>query len=117
LQGAHEKGGVEGQIGWFRHNHLRQGCLPLGTALCRGGASEPASLNFAKVEAEQPLTREVSGVARPVPAPGPVPGVEWVNHVETDPIEAMGSSVLGWFPAKLCRSGSRWHVGGAPRRS
>jgi len=22
LQGAHEKGGVEGQIGWFRRNHL-----------------------------------------------------------------------------------------------
>lgn len=22
LEGAHEKGGVEGQIGWFRRNHL-----------------------------------------------------------------------------------------------
>ena len=22
IQGAHEKGGVEGQIGWFRRNHL-----------------------------------------------------------------------------------------------
>lgn len=22
IEGAHEKGGVEGQIGWFRRNHL-----------------------------------------------------------------------------------------------
>lgn len=26
LQGAHEKGGVEGQIGWFRRNHLVPVC-------------------------------------------------------------------------------------------
>ena len=32
--------------------------------------------------------------------PGPVPGVEWVDHVETDPIRALESFVLGWFPAE-----------------
>ncbi|WP_344613904.1 hypothetical protein [Dactylosporangium salmoneum] len=26
LQGAHEKGGVEGQVGWFRRNHLVPSC-------------------------------------------------------------------------------------------
>jgi hypothetical protein len=26
IRGAHEKGGVEGQIGWFRRNHLVPAC-------------------------------------------------------------------------------------------
>ncbi|MFI0263133.1 hypothetical protein ACH4OW_29380 [Streptomyces sp. NPDC017056] len=37
---------------------------------------------------------------RPVPAPGPVPGVEWVDLVNTEPIQALESFVLGWFPAE-----------------
>ncbi|WP_406292190.1 hypothetical protein [Embleya sp. NBC_00896] len=29
-----------------------------------------------------------------------MPGVEWVAHVETDPIRALESFVTGWFPAE-----------------
>src|SRR3954469_16736786 len=70
---------------------LDQGCLPLGTARCRGGASEPATFNYAELKLDRPLTRELLDAVRPVPAPGPVPGVEWADHVETDPIQALES--------------------------
>ncbi|GIF35686.1 hypothetical protein, partial [Actinoplanes utahensis] len=83
---------------------LGQGCLPLGTAFCRGGRSEPASFNFAELELDQPLAREFLDAARPVPVPGPVPGVEWVGHVDTNPIKALESFVLGWFPAEKLTS-------------
>ncbi|WP_432975898.1 hypothetical protein [Dactylosporangium sp. CA-233914] len=79
---------------------LDRGCIPLGTALCRGGATEPASFNRAELELDQPLTREMLDAVRSIPAPGPVPGVEWVDLVETNPIQALESFVLGWFPAE-----------------
>jgi hypothetical protein len=78
---------------------LDEGCLRLGTARCRGGMSEPASFGYAELELHQPLTREMLDAVRPVPAPGPVPGVEWVDHVETNPIQALETFVLAWFPA------------------
>ncbi len=64
--------------------HLDRGCLPLGTELCRARA-----VNYVELELDQPLSREMLNAIRPVPAPGPVPGVEWVDHVETDPIRAL----------------------------
>ncbi|MFD7482992.1 hypothetical protein [Streptomyces mirabilis] len=79
---------------------LDQGCLPLGTALCRGTSHAPAGFDHAELELDRPLSREMLDVVRPVPAPGPVPGVDWVDHVETDPIRALESFVLGWFPAE-----------------
>ncbi|WP_344653535.1 hypothetical protein [Cryptosporangium japonicum] len=78
---------------------LEHGCLPLGTARCRRGASEPARFTSAELQLEQPLSRALLDAARPVPPPGPVPSVEWVDHVATDPIRALESFVLGWFPA------------------
>ncbi|WP_436532772.1 hypothetical protein [Actinoplanes sp. HUAS TT8] len=80
---------------------MDQGCLPLGTAVCRGGASERSSFNFANLVLDQPLSRDVLDAVRPVPVPGPVPGVEWIDHVEKDPIRALESFVLGWFPAEV----------------
>ncbi|MFK0253733.1 hypothetical protein [Streptomyces sp. NPDC090445] len=80
---------------------LDQGCLPLGTARCRGSsASAPDHLQHAELELDQPLSRPVLDAVRPVPAPGPVPGVEWVDLVPVDPIRALESFVLGWFPAE-----------------
>ncbi len=79
---------------------LDRGCLPLGTARCRGRSSAPADFDHASLELDQPLAREMLDAVRPVPAPGPVPGVDWVDHVETDPIRALESFVLGWFPAE-----------------
>ncbi|MEV5986335.1 hypothetical protein AB0L85_15110 [Streptomyces sp. NPDC052051] len=79
---------------------LDRGCLPLGTARCRGRSSAPVGFDSAALELEQPLTREMLDAVRPVPASGPVPGVDWVDHVETDPIRALESFVLGWFPTE-----------------
>ncbi|MEV5281876.1 hypothetical protein [Streptomyces sp. NPDC051993] len=76
---------------------LKEGCLPLGTAQCRGMPTAPANFNRAKLMFSQPLTREVLDAVRPVPSPGPVPGVDWVDLVESDPIRALESFVLGWF--------------------
>ncbi|MEU2601903.1 hypothetical protein ABZ669_33135 [Streptomyces hirsutus] len=42
----------------------------------------------------QPLARQVLDAVRPVPASGPVPGVDWVDHVEADPIRALESFAL-----------------------
>ncbi|MFD3480599.1 hypothetical protein [Streptomyces sp. NPDC058695] len=75
------------------------GCLPLGAARCRG-LSDPANFDYAALELDQPLTREMLDVVRPVPAPGPVPDVDWVDHVAADPIQALESFALGWFPAE-----------------
>ncbi|MFJ5842304.1 hypothetical protein ACIQGO_37130 [Streptomyces shenzhenensis] len=80
---------------------LDRGCLPLGTALCRGRSSVPAEFDHAHLELDQPLTREMLDAVRPVPVPGPVPTVDWVDHVKTDPIWALESFVLGWFPAEV----------------
>lgn len=55
---------------------LDQGCLYLGTAFCRGGASAPARFTVAELELDRPLTPDMLDAARPIPAPGPVPGVE-----------------------------------------
>jgi hypothetical protein len=52
------------------------------------------------LQLDQPLTREMLDAVRPVPTAGPVPGVQWVDHVETDPIRALESFVLDWFPAE-----------------
>lgn len=79
---------------------LDRGCLPLGTARCRGRSFAPADFDRAELELDQSLTREMLDAVRPAPAPGPVPAVDWVDHVETDPIRALESFVLGWFPAE-----------------
>ncbi|MEU6715877.1 hypothetical protein ABZ897_30795 [Nonomuraea sp. NPDC046802] len=79
---------------------LERGCLSLGTARCRGKSSAPAGFNHAKLQLSQPLSRDMLNVVRPVPASGPVPGVDWVDHVEPDPIRALEAFVLGWFPAE-----------------
>lgn len=79
---------------------LDRGCLPLGTALCRSRPSAPADFDRAELQLDQPLTREMLDAVRPVPAPGSVPGVDWVDHVETDPLRALESFILGWFPVE-----------------
>ncbi|KOV98673.1 MULTISPECIES: hypothetical protein [unclassified Streptomyces] len=91
---------------------LGQGCLPLGTARCR--ASAPAHLNHFELELDQPLSRVMLDAVRPVPAPGPVPGVEWVDLVETDPIKALESFVLGWFPAEETKPAEDGSTAGEP---
>lgn len=82
--------------------HLDRGCLFLGTARCKGvgGVSASAYFTSAELELDQPLSRAMLDAVRPVPPPGPVPDAEWVDHVETDPIRALESFVLGWFPAE-----------------
>ncbi|MER6275581.1 hypothetical protein ABT202_04610 [Streptomyces sp900105245] len=90
-------------------------CLPLGTALCRGGSSTPDHLHHARLELDKPLTREVLDAVRPVPEPGPVPGADWVGLVESDPIRALEAFVLGWFPAGAAGSiGERTNEGEQP---
>ncbi|MEO3742307.1 hypothetical protein [Plantactinospora sp. B5E13] len=79
---------------------LDQGCLPLGTARCRRTSAYPADFHHAELELYEPLTRDMLDAVRPVPPPGAVPGVEWVDHVETDPSQALESFVLGWFSAE-----------------
>ncbi|WP_418955903.1 hypothetical protein [Streptomyces tritici] len=78
---------------------LDGGCLPLGTARCRGMSSAPASFDRAELCLDEPLTREVLDTVRPVPAPGRAPApVDWVDQVDTDPVRALESFVLAWFP-------------------
>ncbi|MFJ3860407.1 hypothetical protein ACIPRL_29785 [Streptomyces sp. NPDC090085] len=79
---------------------LDHGCIPLGTARCRGITTPaPGHLKDAALELDQPISRAVLNAVRPVPAPGPVSGVEWVDSVPDDPVRALESFVLGWFPA------------------
>ncbi|WP_217554678.1 hypothetical protein [Streptomyces sp. GbtcB6] len=93
---------------------LDQGCLPLGTALCRGRPSAPAGFDHADLELDKPLTRRLLDAVRPVPAPGPVPGTDWVDHVETDPIRALESFILGWFPAEATEPTEEASAAGEP---
>ncbi|WOT40588.1 hypothetical protein [Streptomyces coeruleorubidus] len=93
---------------------LDRGCLPLGTARCRGRSSAPADFDRARLELDRPLTREMLDAVRPVPAPGPVPGVDWVDQVETDPIRALESFVLGWFPAEEAEPTGKESTAGEP---
>ncbi|MGW5665080.1 hypothetical protein ACWEWG_34250 [Streptomyces sp. NPDC003758] len=83
---------------------LDRGCLSLGIARCRGSALPRAGFNQCELELARPLSRAVLDAVRPVPAPGPVPDVDWVNDVATDPIPAMESFILGWFPAEESES-------------
>lgn len=76
---------------------LEEGYLRLGTAQCRAMPSAPANFNRAELRLSQPLTREMLDAVRPVPSPGPVPRVDWIDLVESDPIRALESFVLGWF--------------------
>ncbi|MFJ9446997.1 hypothetical protein ACIRRH_34885 [Kitasatospora sp. NPDC101235] len=78
---------------------LEQGYLPLGSAFCRGTSWGHDGFDHAELEFDQPLSREVLDAVRPVRAVGPVPAVDWVDHVEADPIRALESFALGWFPA------------------
>jgi hypothetical protein len=78
---------------------LGTGCVPLGAASSRERGSASAGVNHVALELDRPLTREMLDAVRPVRAPGPVPVVEWVDHVESDPVRALRSFVLGWFPA------------------
>ena len=79
---------------------LDRGCIPLGTARCRSRPWKPGDFNHAVLELRQPLGRKVLDMVRPVPEPGPVPGVEWVGFVEADPVRALKAFILGWFPAE-----------------
>ncbi|MFF3090108.1 hypothetical protein ACFVRB_34480 [Streptomyces nojiriensis] len=79
---------------------LEQGHLPLGTARCRGRSSAAVHFDHARLELERPMSRVMLDAVRPVPVPGPVPGVDWVDQVEGDPVGALESFVLGWFPAE-----------------
>ncbi|MFE5560415.1 hypothetical protein [Streptomyces sp. NPDC056544] len=79
---------------------LEQGHLPLGRAWCRGRSWAAAHFDHAKLELDRPMSRVMLDAVRPVPAPGPVPGVDWVDGVEGDPVRALESFVLGWFPAE-----------------
>ncbi|MFE7528019.1 hypothetical protein ACFU7Y_20215 [Kitasatospora sp. NPDC057542] len=78
---------------------LEQGYLPLGTALRRGTSWGCDGFDHIELEFDQPLSRAALDAVRPVRAIGPVPGVGWVGHVESDPIRALESFALGWFPA------------------
>ncbi|MFF2412787.1 hypothetical protein [Streptomyces sp. NPDC058092] len=93
---------------------LDQGCLPLGTARCRGRGGPPAHFDHAVLELDQPLSRAVLDAVRPAPAPGPVPGVEWVDLVATDPIRALESFVLGWFPTEETEPAEDGSTAGEP---
>ncbi|MGW4196469.1 hypothetical protein [Streptomyces sp. NPDC005004] len=79
---------------------LGPGCLPLGTARCRGSSASPAGLVGVELRLDVPLAREVLDLVRPVPEPGPVPDVDWVDLVKTEPIRALEAFVVGWFPAE-----------------
>lgn len=94
-----------------------EGCLPLGTARCRSRPTFAEDFNHATLELDQPLSREVLDVVRPVPAPGPVPEVSWVDFVDADPIQALESFVLGWFPEERvepAHGGSTAELGDMP---
>jgi hypothetical protein len=66
------------------------------------------------LQLDQPLTREMLDTVRPVPEPGPEPDVDWVDHVETDPIRARESFVLGWFPAEGTEPAEEESTAGEP---
>ncbi|MFF4922472.1 hypothetical protein ACFY4B_17995 [Kitasatospora sp. NPDC001261] len=90
---------------------LDQGFLPLGSAFCRGTSLGPDGFDHAELEFTQPLSRELLEAVRPVQAVGPVPGVDWVDHVGADPIRALELFALGWFPAD--RTGASGNGGAA----
>ncbi|MFJ6540242.1 hypothetical protein ACIQMP_06320 [Streptomyces sp. NPDC091385] len=79
---------------------LNSGCFPLGTARCRGRSVSPAGRDGVGLRLDVPLAREVLDLVRPVPESGPVPDVNWVDLVETDPVRALEAFVVGWFPAE-----------------
>ncbi|MGA5823085.1 hypothetical protein ACPC54_35140 [Kitasatospora sp. NPDC094028] len=79
---------------------LDGGCLPLGPAIAARAPSAPADGRSVELRFEQPLHRELLDTVRPVPAPGPVPGVDWVDQVEVQPLQALEAFALGWFPAE-----------------
>ncbi|MEU3574328.1 hypothetical protein AB0E96_38880, partial [Kitasatospora sp. NPDC036755] len=79
---------------------LEQGCLPLGAALHRGTPPGTVHAGPAEPEFREPLSRELPDVVRPDSAPGAVPPVDWLDQVAPDPIGALESFALGWFPAE-----------------
>ncbi len=50
----------------------------------------------------------------PPPVPGPGAGVDWVDHVEKDPIRVLESLVLGWFPAEEAEPAGKESTAGEP---
>ncbi|MEV8451578.1 hypothetical protein AB0467_06505 [Streptomyces sp. NPDC052095] len=89
---------------------LDQGCLPLGTARCVGRGGPSTHLDHVALELDTPLSRAVLDTVGPVP----VPGVEWVDLVATDPVRALESFVLGWFPAEEAEPAGGGGAAGEP---
>ncbi|MFE6099218.1 hypothetical protein ACFVQ4_04555 [Streptomyces laurentii] len=50
-------------------------------------------------------------MTQPIPPLDELPGVDWVDRVDTDPVGALESFALGWFPA-----GSRRRMDPVPAR-
>ncbi|WP_031071563.1 hypothetical protein [Streptomyces sp. NRRL WC-3742] len=82
------------------YTRLDGACLPLGRAVAARAEPEPPASALVALQLERPLGRALLDLVRPVPAPGPMPDVDWVDEVEALPLRALESFALGWFPAR-----------------
>lgn len=75
-------------------------CIYLGTVQRRSSHHSGGELVSGTLRIDPPLSDETLALVRPPgPAPDNLPGLRWLDHVDTDPGRALESFVTGWYPA------------------
>ncbi|MFJ2738663.1 hypothetical protein ACIO3O_03245 [Streptomyces sp. NPDC087440] len=78
---------------------LGGGCVYLGTARPGTGQWSDSEVLLCVLHLDSPLGQEVLDRVRPSGPSSVLPGLEWLDHVNTDRGRALELFVKGWFPA------------------
>ncbi len=109
LEGAHEKGGVEGQIGWFRRNHL----VPVPDVLSVEALNAmidvwDAADEGRRIGSRAPTVGEFFAIEKPLLKP--LPGEPFETGRWFTPRVDRFAHLLTELPGVSCQfSGSAWH--------
>ncbi|WP_158791125.1 hypothetical protein [Streptomyces sp. NRRL WC-3549] len=78
---------------------LEEACIYLGTARPVRGERSNDRFMLCVLRLDSQLDQEVLDRVRPPTTPPGLPGLEWLDHVNTDRGKALELFVKGWFPA------------------
>ncbi|MFF0390763.1 hypothetical protein ACFYS8_19045 [Kitasatospora sp. NPDC004615] len=73
-------------------------CCYLGLVRPSGSAWTDGELNSCELAIDPPLSREILDIVRPTVAPPGLPGLGWLDHVDSEPGWALELFVTGWHP-------------------
>ncbi|MEE1807003.1 hypothetical protein [Streptomyces sp. BE133] len=78
---------------------LDGGCLYLGTGRVSMCEASKDVLIRCRLRISPPLSREILDRVRPPATPPPLPGLDWLGNVHTNPGQALERFLTNWYPA------------------